>query len=86
MLKAPDFEHIYEWRSLQEQKLASSSEHLEQNKVMNDTELQRFIQHYERISRHTLEHLPAQADVVLPVAADHSITGIVQKDVQADGE
>jgi D-glycerate 3-kinase len=53
---------------------------------MNDTELQRFIQHYERISRHTLEHLPALADVVLPVAADHSITGIVQKDVQADGE
>ena len=86
MLKAPDFEHIYEWRSLQEQKLASSSEHLEQNKVMNDTELQRFIQHYERISRHTLEHLPALADVVLPVAADHSITGIVQKDIQADGE
>jgi len=81
MLKAPDFERIYEWRSLQEQKLAASSAHLEQNQVMNESELMRFIQHYERISRHTLEHLPAMADVVLPVAADHSITGIVQKDV-----
>ena len=81
MLKAPDFERIYEWRSLQEQKLASSSAHLEHNQVMNKAELMRFIQHYERISRHTLEHLPAMADVVLPVAADHSITGIVQKGV-----
>ena len=81
MLKAPDFERIYEWRSLQEQKLAASSAHLEQNQVMNESELMRFIQHYERISRHPLEHLPAMADVVLPVAADHSITGIVQKDV-----
>lgn len=81
MLKAPDFESIYEWRSLQEQKLASSNKHLQQNQVMNSTELERFIQHYERISRHTLQHLPATADVVLPIAADHSITGIVQKDV-----
>jgi D-glycerate 3-kinase len=48
---------------------------------MNDTELKRFIQHYERISRHTLLHLPHTADVVLPVAEDHSITGIIQNNV-----
>ena len=81
MLKAPDFECIYEWRSLQEQKLATGSAHLKQNRLMNKAELKRFIQHYERISRHTLAHLPDTADVVLPVAADHSITGIVQKEV-----
>jgi len=81
MLKAPDFEHIYEWRSLQEQKLATGSAHLEQSRVMSKAELKRFIQHYERISRHTLEHLPDTADVVLPVAADHSITGIEQKGI-----
>ena len=81
MLKAPDFECIYEWRSLQEQKLKSSSKNQKQDMVMNKAELARFIQHYERISRHTLEHLPAAADVVLPIAADHTITGIVQNDV-----
>jgi D-glycerate 3-kinase len=80
MLKAPDFECVYEWRSLQEEKLKSSSMHLEQNLVMDESGLARFIQHYERISRHTLTHLPATADVVLPIAADHSITGIVQSD------
>jgi len=81
MLKAPDFECVYEWRSLQEQKLKSNSRHLEQNMVMDESELARFIQHYERISRHTLTHLPATADIVLPIAADHSITGVVQNDV-----
>ena len=81
MLKAPDFECIYEWRSLQEQKLKSSSKHQKQHRVMNEAELARFIQHYERISRHTLEHLPSTADVVLPIAADHTITGIVLNDV-----
>jgi D-glycerate 3-kinase len=81
MLKAPDFECVYEWRSLQEQKLKTDSAYPEQNRVMNETELQRFIQHYERISRHTLSHLPATADVVLPLAADHSIKGIVQNHI-----
>ncbi|NOQ89082.1 MAG: phosphoribulokinase [Gammaproteobacteria bacterium] len=79
MLKVDDFECVYDWRSLQEQKLKASSNRLERNRVMSKTELERFMQHFERISRHTLSHLPAMADVVLPVAADHSITAIVQK-------
>ncbi len=79
MLQAPDFEHIYQWRQLQEQKLkASTPEHL-QNRILSDTELRRFLLHYERISRHTLSHLPEIADVVLPIASDHSITGITTK-------
>lgn len=77
MLKAPDFNCVFEWRSVQEKKLKKNSGHLEQNLVMDATQLKRFIQHYERISRHTLEHLPQMADVVLPIADDHSITGIV---------
>ncbi len=79
MLKADDVECVYDWRSLQEQKLKAGSNHVKQNRVMSKAELERFMQHFERISRHTLSHLPAMADVVLPVAADHSITAIVQK-------
>lgn len=75
MLNAINFERIYEWRSLQEQKLRAIVS--DQRHVMSDVELKRFIQHYERISRHTLTHLPAIADVVLPIAADHSITGLI---------
>lgn len=78
MLNAGDFERIYDWRRLQEQKLRATTTGLNTQHVMNDAELKRFIQHYERISRHSLKYLPDQADIVLPVAENHSITGIVQ--------
>jgi D-glycerate 3-kinase len=43
---------------------------------MNEEQLAYFIQHFERISHHTLHKLPQSADVIVPVAADHSLTGI----------
>jgi len=79
MLKAPDFEKIYEWRSLQEKKLKQSTKPSDQSRIMSSDELKRFIQHYERISRHTFEHLPDIADVVIPIAEDHSIKNIIKR-------
>lgn len=73
MLKAPDFDKIYEWRRLQEDKLRDNTRPSEQSRIMSPDKLKRFIQHYERITRHTLQHLPATADIVIPINADHSI-------------
>ena len=79
ILKAPDFEKIYEWRSLQEDKLRESSKATEQSHIMSQNQLNRFIQHYERITRHTLQNLPSTADVVIPIEEDHSINKIVKR-------
>ncbi len=79
MLKAPDFEKIFEWRSLQEEKLKQNTQANDQSHIMSTEKLKRFIQHYERITRHTLQHLPASADIVIPVAADHSIMTIIKR-------
>jgi len=79
ILKAPDFEKIYEWRSLQEDKLRRNSTPSEQTHIMSRNKLNRFIQHYERITRHTLQNLPSTADVVIPIEADHSIKKIVKR-------
>lgn len=78
MLQAPDFERVYEWRSLQENKLKADTPNDKQAGIMSDMDIRRFIQHYERISRHTLRFLPGMADVVLPIAADHSIIEIIR--------
>lgn len=51
-------------------------------KIMSPKELQRFIQHYERISRHTLDKLPAKADIVLPLNDKHLIDRIIQNNTQ----
>jgi D-glycerate 3-kinase len=81
MLKAADFEHVFQWRQLQEHKLRNRLAAKSRQRIMSDADLARFIQHYERITRHTLKHLPELADIVIPVNPDHTINQIImQKD------
>lgn len=69
-LRAPSFDCVYAWRAKQERKLAEKVEHTGiATRVMNDAELQRFIMHYERLTRHILETMPGYADVVFTL--DH---------------
>ena len=78
-LKAPSFEKVYEWRGLQEQKLAlDSSTH--NSGVMTEQQLKRFIQHYERITRYALEQLPQTSDVLVTLDDDHAISGLKLKE------
>lgn len=73
-LQIPSFEKVFEWRGLQEQKLKKSSG--DKHAVMDEKQLQRFIQHYERITRSCLEFLPAQADIVLKLDENHAIESV----------
>lgn len=77
-LRAPSFEKVYEWRGLQEQKLARSGKS-KKHAVMNEQQLQRFIHHYERITRSCLRHLPKRADIVLDLDAAHAIQALHEK-------
>ena len=42
---------------------------------MSDAELDRFIQHYERLTRHGLAVLPERADVVFDLTDTQTIAG-----------
>ncbi len=66
MLKAPSFDMVFEWRQNQEDKLAAmiSETGAAGHRIMTQKQLRRFIQHYERVTRHGLETLPQKADVV----------------------
>jgi D-glycerate 3-kinase len=74
-LKIPGFDSVYEWRGLQEQKLAAKSAGAGKA-VMDDAALRRFIHHYERITRACLDQLPKQAQIVIELDRDHQITSI----------
>ena len=78
MLQAPDFQSIFEWRKLQESKLGNSIID-SKIRIMNNMELHRFIQHFERITRHTLKVLPEKADIILPVKKDQMINEIINR-------
>lgn len=74
MLKAPGFEKVREWRGRQEQKLAARAG-AQGTRLMSEAELARFIQHYERLTRHGLEVLPGRADVVFELTDAQTIAG-----------
>jgi D-glycerate 3-kinase len=70
MLKVPAFERVTEWRGLQERKLAAQ---YGGKGVMDEAALQRFIMHYERLTRWQLEEMPQRAELVLELGADHAV-------------
>jgi len=63
VLKAPGFDQVFDWRRRQEEALRGRGG----SGVMNDDQLRRFIQHYQRLTRHGLATLGEQADVVVPL-------------------
>lgn len=74
MLKAPDFDCIRRWRLEQERKLArTSSSKGGASKIMDAKTLVKFIQHYERLTRHNLEKMPERADVLLALDVQHRV-------------
>ncbi|MCW8196704.1 hypothetical protein F6455_18075 [Proteobacteria bacterium 005FR1] len=71
MLKAPGFQCVYQWRLQQESKI----ERRPGDRVMSEEQLRRFVEHFERITRHCLSTLPAKADLVYELNARQEITG-----------
>lgn len=71
MLKIPDFSLVREWRSLQEKKLSQNQSALAPSRIMNPHQLERFIMHFERITRWNLEQLPRRADLTLELSSAH---------------
>ena len=78
LLKAPSFEVVYGWRSLQEQKLAEKvkREGLTGAKVMDAEQIRRFLMFYQRLTEWILEEMPGRADILLPLDEDHRLLGV----------
>ncbi|RZV53993.1 MAG: hypothetical protein EX270_08145, partial [Pseudomonadales bacterium] len=66
-IRAPGWSCIYDWRLLQEKKLKQrlESEQRDTSQLMSERQIARFIQHYERITRHNLKVLPDKTDYLL---------------------
>jgi D-glycerate 3-kinase len=82
MLRAPGFEVVFSWRREQEHKLAARARDPFQQppaRVMDDAQLRRFILHYERLTRHILEEMPARADVCVLLDAQRRIQAVERR-------
>ncbi|MCO4757824.1 MAG: hypothetical protein KC477_07360 [Oceanospirillaceae bacterium] len=83
MLKVPSMDAVFEWRSLQEKKLAERVKYIydtqqptDHLRIMDEGQIKRFIQHYERLTRHMLDEMPGRADVTLLLNENHKIFDI----------
>ncbi len=68
-LQVPDFEQVQQWRGQQEQENARQ---VDGAQPMSPEALQRFISHYERLTRRALATLPDRCDALIRIAHDHS--------------
>ena len=73
-LKAPDFDHVLDWRAQQEASLTAAPV-----SETRRTELARFVQHFERITRHMLAGGVA-ADVVVELDEGRGVQRIRSQD------
>ena len=68
LLAAPGFEVVRAWRRQQELALREAGAPA----AMDDAAIARFVQHYERLTRHILAEMPARADLVAWLGEDRA--------------
>lgn len=71
LLAAPTFDIVARWRGEQESKLP-----VDAPAAMDAVAIARFVQHYERLTRHILAEMPSRADLVAWLNEDRSLRAI----------
>lgn len=76
MLKAPSFDYVFDWRLQQEKALQQARIKDHAPGVMDEKQLARFIQFYQRLTEHGLKTLPARADFCYQLDAHRQIVDL----------
>lgn len=80
MLQAPSFECVYRWRLEQEAKLAARLGGKTGTHLMDEAELRRFVQLFERLTRHCLNTLPGRVDHLFTLDEERAIRGYRERE------
>lgn len=75
LLAAPDFAVVRQWRGEQEGALRKrlAAEGRDPGLAMDEAALDRFVQHYERLTRSILRTMPGEADLTLNLDGDRGL-------------
>ncbi|MFT6261565.1 MAG: D-glycerate 3-kinase [Bermanella sp.] len=80
VLQAPSFKCVYQWRALQETKLHEKNIDVENTMVQTPKQVERFISHYERLTRFALMTLSEQASWVITLDTHHNMKSLHRND------
>ena len=75
MLRAPSFDCVFNWRMEQEKKLVATAH---SPGVMDEEQVARFIQHYQRLTEHGLQVLPPRVHHLFQLGKQREITAYSQ--------
>ena len=76
-MKIPNFDMVFKWRLLQENKLRKKSRY--RKKIMSYKEIKRFIMFYQRITLQMIKDLSKSASIVMLLSKNHEIKKVLFK-------
>jgi len=76
LLRVDGMRRVFQWRRLQEHKLARAAAANADSRIMSDEQVDRFIMHYERLTRHILAEMPGRADIVFDLDDSHGAASV----------
>lgn len=81
LITAPSFAVISGWRRQQEAALRAALAARGEPAIhcMSDTEIDRFVQHYQRLTEHILTEMPARADLVIRLDAERNLLSHIRR-------
>ena len=74
-MRIPDFNLVFKWRLLQENKLRKKSHF--KKKIMSYNEIKRFIMFYERITLQMIKDLSKSASMVMLLRKNHEVKKLI---------
>ncbi|MBW8784153.1 MAG: zeta toxin family protein [Novosphingobium sp.] len=74
LLAAPSFAVVERWRGQQEAELRRTAP--AGTALMDEAALRRFIQHYERLTRHILAEMPQRADLFVALTPEREVAAV----------
>ena len=74
-MKIPNFNMVFKWRLLQENKLKKKT-HLKK-KIMSYNEIKRFIMFYQRITLQMIKDLSKSASIIMLLKKNHEIKKVL---------
>jgi len=75
-IQAPSFKYVLKWRYHQEKRSASKSNN---KNFMNISDLQKFIQHYEKLTKWMIQTMPAKSDILIKLDSNQKIKKLLFK-------
>ena len=75
-IQAPSFKYVLKWRYSQEKGNAIKSDN---KNIMNKAKLQKFIQHYEKLTKWMMLNMPTKADILIKIDSNQKIKKLLFK-------